>query len=198
MYSNVCDNVYRYSYTNCYMEHTEPYMTAAEAQEIAESLYSGRMDLMGVPEIEHLAYIAAHVPEDCEVLAWLHDIVEDDILTLKVLVETHNLSPTDYGGLILLTRSPAHGTYRNYINMLSIALGVQGTRARIVKSIDLNHNRIRVCPPERAAMRAPAGRYSKAQRIIRSAQLGFGEVVTGLTDREIAELSGINPLAFPA
>ena len=60
--------------------------TLNKAVSLAEQYHAGQVDKSGRPYIGHLARVAASVPTgDCEIVAWLHDIVEDTTMTLHHL-----------------------------------------------------------------------------------------------------------------
>lgn len=53
------------------------------AREIAERAHAGQVDKLGEPYLEHVRRVAAFVAGDplAEVVAWLHDVLEDTELT---------------------------------------------------------------------------------------------------------------------
>lgn len=177
------------------MPPVEPYMGVGEAMALVDRLYQGRMDATGLPEFNHLYWVASHVSDESEVSAWLHDAVEDGLITWQELVEEHRIDPVDYGALTLLTRTKGM-VYMGYIERIARASGLQGTRAREVKARDLDHNRIRPCAPGLEDMRAPGGRYDRAAAIIRQGQLYFEEPVTGF-DRELLEFAAAQQAEQP-
>lgn len=58
------------------------------AKALAWKYHEGQVDKSGKPYIGHLSRVAASVPAgECEVVAWLHDIVEDTTMTLSELAD---------------------------------------------------------------------------------------------------------------
>lgn len=152
-------------------------MTPDEAQALAERLYEGRLDRVGIPEVEHLRAVADGVSgDDAKVVAWLHDALEDELIDLAGISRHRTVSWKQASALLLLNRSWLQsGTYSEYVRRLARAEGDAGDLARRVKLADLAHNMRRPCPPEMLAMRQPGGRYWEARRVLREAM--------GLCDR---------------
>src|SRR5215211_6782361 len=46
------------------------------AQALAEELHRGERDPAGAPLIDHVRRVAAAVPSDARVVAWLHEVLE--------------------------------------------------------------------------------------------------------------------------
>lgn len=59
------------------------------AKAIARGAHQGQTDKAGRPYLEHPARVASRVNGDstAEVIAWLHDVVEDTNITLKDLAQ---------------------------------------------------------------------------------------------------------------
>ena len=51
-------------------------MDADRARALAARLYHGQLDAGGAPLIEHVQRVAAAVPGDPRVVAWLHEVLE--------------------------------------------------------------------------------------------------------------------------
>lgn len=141
-------------------------MNPDNAKAIAAVLYHGREDWSGYPEFDHLAAVAAALPDDNhEVVAWLHDAVEDKLVTFGALRDA-GLNDIQHKALFLLTRVSEDGTYIDYIRNIAKADGEAGAIARAVKLKDNQNNCERPCPADKQGMRAPGGRYDKARKIL--------------------------------
>lgn len=146
-------------------------MTSDQAREIAEDLYEDRRDKLGYPEFAHIQAVALgayqlvgkELKEDAEVVGWLHDAVEDGLLSLRELY--HDLTGVQFEALLMITRD-GRQTYMNYVRMLRDYPGAVGEILRAVKKADLFHNVKRPCPPEMQGMREPGGRYYRALDIL--------------------------------
>jgi ADP-ribosyl-[dinitrogen reductase] hydrolase len=82
------------------------------ARELATTAHAGQVDKVGAPYIEHPARVAGRVRaagdgEDAEVVAWLHDVVEDTEITLAASTATSAPSSHERS-----TRSPGIPTTR--------------------------------------------------------------------------------------
>jgi len=135
-----------------------------QARAIAQVLYHGRVDWSSKPEFEHLERVAYNVTTHCQVVAYLHDAVEDGLTTLGALRDA-GISDTEYNALFLLTRMPEE-TYLDYIRCIAHAEGEAGEIAVEVKLADNHDNCSRPCPADKMGMRAPGGRYDKAGQIL--------------------------------
>ena len=108
-------------------------MTPAEARRLAERLHAGQTDRSGQPYIGHVLRVAAAVPEDLEIVALLHDVVEDTGTTLEDLHEL-GVSPEDLRAIDALTRRDGE-TYEVFIDRVAA-----NARATAVKIADLRDN----------------------------------------------------------
>jgi hypothetical protein len=106
------------------------------ARAIALAAYGDRLDPAGEPAWWHVARVAAHVPKEMAVVAYLHDIVQDNLATFDHLVD-HGLTKLEFEALCLLTRDPATETYAFYIRLLETFPGSAGTIARTVRAAEL-------------------------------------------------------------
>jgi (p)ppGpp synthase/HD superfamily hydrolase len=143
-------------------------MTPEQAEAIARSAHEGQLDDSGIPVIEHVAAVAAAVPEDCKVVAWLHDVLEDTDVTYTNLVDEYGIDLEDLHAIWLITRRD-NEPYRTYLN--AIAQSSLGRKARIVKLADNLHNQSR--PNPRPGM---LERYKRAEEILRAAMKEKGEL----------------------
>lgn len=130
-----------------------------------EPLYEDRRDKLGFQEWEHIQAVANAVTENCRAVAYLHDTVEDGLLTFReVYNRTHVVQ---FEAILLLTRD-GKGTYMDYIRRLRDASGYVGHMVREIKNADLNHNMTRPSPEDMTGMRLPGGRYDRAQKVLNS------------------------------
>ena len=149
-------------------------MNETEARALAERAFAGTDDLVGIPTINHSAEVAAGVPAEDRVTAWLHDTVEDTDLAFDDLREL-GVDEVDLRALALLTRDPADGrTYRQYIQAIADADGPEGTRGRRVKRQDLRVNIGRKRPEHMTGM--VSSRYLPALAVIEQAMVRRGEL----------------------
>jgi hypothetical protein len=139
-------------------------MNSTEARAIAAVLYHGRVDWSSLPEFDHLERVADRVVITSEVVAWLHDAVEDGLTTLAALREA-GINDVEYNALFLLTRMPEE-SYLDYIRCIANAEGEAGEVAVEVKLADNADNCNRPCPADKMGMRQPGGRYDKARQIL--------------------------------
>src|ERR1017187_3449578 len=137
-------------------------MNSTEARAIAAVLYHGRVDWSSLPEFDHLERVADRVVITSEVVAWLHDAVEDGLTTLAALREA-GINDVEYNALFLLTRMPEE-SYLDYIRGIANAEGEAGEVAVEVKLADNADNCNRPCPADKMGMRQPGGRYDKARQ----------------------------------
>lgn len=147
-------------------------MRPEQAEEIVRDAYEDRRDKLGYDEILHVEavvagldkYLVGHpfdsLREDAEVVAWLHDTVEDGLISLRELY--HDLTGIQFEALLMITRDNRQ-TYMNYIRMIRDYPGDVGEILRAVKNADLDHNISRPCPEHMQGMREPGGRYFRAK-----------------------------------
>lgn len=151
-------------------------MKPDQAREIVEDLYEDRRDKLGFPEFVHIEAVARGaaraadaapvddaVVDDAAVVGWLHDAVEDGLLSFRELY--HDLTGVQFEALLMITRD-GRLTYMNYIRMLRDYPGVVGEIVRAVKLADLEHNISRPCPEHMQGMREPGGRYDRALKCL--------------------------------
>lgn len=107
-----------------------------KAYQIAEKAHEGQLDKAGVPYILHPLHVANDVEtEELQVVALLHDVIEDTDWTAEDLIR--NGIPEELVKVVcLLTHDKEkHVTYMEYIADLCV-----DERARKVKMADLRHN----------------------------------------------------------
>ena len=109
-------------------------MNLQKAISIAIDAHHGQTDKSGTAYILHPLHVMSNMAsEDEMVVAVLHDVLEDTIITLEYLKE-NDLTDIQSEALQLLTKHKGI-TYMNYIKRLS-----KNNIARNVKIEDLKHN----------------------------------------------------------
>ncbi|GGI82584.1 phosphohydrolase [Saccharopolyspora subtropica] len=109
-----------------------------EVAELARRAHAGQVDKAGRPYAEHLAAVAARVRarggDDAQICAaWLHDSVEDGVLSEQWLVEAA-LPQRTKDIVLALTRRPGE-------DLADYAARIRRTPgALLVKEADLAHN----------------------------------------------------------
>ena len=117
--------------------------------------------------------MAAAVPEQSRVTAWLHDALERTDVTIDQL-RANGMSPTELRALELLTRAE-EDDYRAYVQRIADAPGQPGSLARIVKLADLEDH---LANPPDTPLSAPP--YAWARRVILLAHAdASGSAATG-------------------
>ena len=111
-------------------------MEASAARTIASKLHADQRDRFGDPIFEHLARVAAAVPDDAQGTAWLHDAIERTPVSVDDL-RAAGLTGTELEALALLSRTPAE-SYELYALRIAFAAGEAGRLARTVKLADLD------------------------------------------------------------
>ena len=61
-------------------------MDADRARALAARLHHGQRDAGGAPLIEHVQRVAAAVPSDARVVAWLHEVLEYTSISEEALL----------------------------------------------------------------------------------------------------------------
>lgn len=129
------------------------------ARELAVSAHAGQLDKAQVPYIEHVAWVASHCePNSIEqIVAWLHDVVEDTPVTLDDLRAEFPEVVVEAVDAITARPGEARELYYERVRSNDVAL--------VVKHVDVNHNsspeRLAVLPgPERKRLQA---KYDRAR-----------------------------------
>jgi (p)ppGpp synthase/HD superfamily hydrolase len=138
------------------------------AERVARDAHAGIDDRQGIPVIEHVRRVAHSAPEWAQVVAWLHDTVEDTDMTFDDL-RAMGLSQLHVEALKLVTRDKADGlTYMQWIRKIAAAPGEAGRIARAVKWADLqdNYSRPASCAADEEMKEK---RYARAIRILGAA-----------------------------
>jgi hypothetical protein len=114
-------------------------MSPERAQALAQRLHRGQRDPGGAPLIDHVQRVAAAVPRDARVVAWLHELLEHTSISEQALL-AEGLSREGLRALRLLTRHGASRSdtiYLAHVEMIGRASGPGADIARSVKRADL-------------------------------------------------------------
>jgi (p)ppGpp synthase/HD superfamily hydrolase len=112
---------------------------ADRARALAERLHHGQRDAGGAPLIDHVRRVAAAVPRDARVVAWLHEALEYTSISEEALL-TEGLSLDELRALRLLTHDKdarSNTTYLAHVELIARAKGASAGVARTVKRADL-------------------------------------------------------------
>ncbi|MFI5628988.1 HD domain-containing protein [Streptomyces sp. NPDC051664] len=127
-------------------------LTLTEVEAIARSAHAGRQDKAGRPYAEHLAAVADGVrarggSDDQIAAAWLHDAVEDDVLSAAWLAAA--ALPQQVKDMVLAVTKRDGEDLAAYTRRILATPG-----ALLIKESDLAHN----ADPTRLAVLDPATR----------------------------------------
>jgi hypothetical protein len=114
-------------------------MSAERAQALAQRLHRGQRDPGGAPLIDHVQRVAAAVPREARVVAWLHELLEHTSISEQALL-AKGLSREGLRALRLLTRhqdARSDAIYLAHVEMIGRASGPGAAIARSVKRADL-------------------------------------------------------------
>ena len=109
------------------------------ARALAETLHHGQRDAGGAPLIDHVRRVAAAVPPEARVVAWLHELLEHTAISEAALL-MEGLTTAELRALRLLTRdtdSRSSARYLSHIELLARATGPGAGIAHGVKRADL-------------------------------------------------------------
>ncbi len=144
-------------------------MDADRARALAERLHHGQCDAGGRPLIEHVQRVAAAVPSDARIVAWLHEVLEYTSISEEALL-AERLSLDQLRALRLLTHdkdAQSNASYLAQVELIARAKGAGASIARSVKRADLADRALK--PPIRANGWSPP--YELALAILRDAPL---------------------------
>ena len=111
-------------------------MDPAIADLLARRSHSGQHSRFGEPVIEHVGRVAAAVPSEARVIAWLHDLLELRP-AMRCELRRYGLTSIELSALELLTHARAE-PYERYVRRIANATGPAGYLARIVKLADVS------------------------------------------------------------
>ncbi|MFJ8696790.1 HD domain-containing protein [Streptomyces roseolilacinus] len=143
-----------------------PHLSLPQVEALARRVHAGQTDKAGRPYAEHLQAVAEGVrarggSDEQIAAAWLHDAVEDGVLSPRDLAEA--ALPQEVRDIVLaLTKRPGE----DLADYTARVLAVPG--ARLVKEADLAHNadpdRLAVLDePVRARLTA---KYARVRRLL--------------------------------
>ncbi|MGW3626780.1 HD domain-containing protein [Streptomyces sp. NPDC000880] len=115
-----------------------PYLTLTEVETIAREAHAAQKDKSGRPYTEHLAAVAEGVrarggSEEQIAAAWLHDAIEDGVLSREWLDAAP--LPRSVKGMVLALTKGEDEDLEDYARRILATPG-----ARLVKEADLAHN----------------------------------------------------------
>ena len=137
------------------------------ARALAQKLHGGEPDAGGAPLIDHVRRVAAAVPGDARVVAWLHEVFEYTSISEEALL-AEGLSLDELRALRLLTHEKglrSNVSYLAQVELIARAKGAGASIARSVKGADLADRALN--PPIRANGWSPP--YELALQILRGA-----------------------------
>jgi (p)ppGpp synthase/HD superfamily hydrolase len=114
-------------------------VNADHARALAETLHDGQLDPGGAPLIDHIRRVAAAVPKQARVVAWLHEALEHTVISEEQLL-AQGLTHDELRALRLLTRdmnSRSNARYLAHIERIARACGAGADVAQCVKRVDL-------------------------------------------------------------
>jgi hypothetical protein len=100
------------------------------ARALAESFHRGQRDSSGAPLIEHVRRVAAAVPGDARVVAWLHETLEHTSIPEEALL-AEGLTTDELRALRLLTRNQDSRSNAYYLAHVELLARAKGPGARI-------------------------------------------------------------------
>lgn len=133
-------------------------MTIERAIELAARHHAGQLHGNG-PYIFHPLRVMFSVPEECQVVAVLHDVLEDTAIDRSKLMA--ELSVAEWDALNLLTRTEDE-SYSEYLLRVTTAGEPGGGIARTVKRADIADH-LAFMTPEFSSLEP---RYRKALRLL--------------------------------
>jgi hypothetical protein len=110
-------------------------MNAASARAVALMAHMGQLTRHGEALTRHLERVAARVPPEAAVTAWLHDLGERGTASVHELL-ARGITPAELAALELLTRTDGED-YGLYVKRIARAEGDAGWLARTVKLAEL-------------------------------------------------------------
>ena len=114
-------------------------LDADRARALAEWLHRGQRDASGALLIDHVRRVAAAVPHNARVVAWLHEVLEHTATSEEALL-AEGLSSDELRAIRLLSRkvfSRSHASYLGHVEQIASAEGPGAATARTVKRADL-------------------------------------------------------------
>jgi hypothetical protein len=109
---------------------------AERAQTLAERLHHDQRDAAGAPLLDHVRRVAAAVPENARVVAWLHEVLEYTSISEHELL-AQGLSLDELRALRLLTHSKESRSDTSYLAQVELIERASGAGANIARSVKL-------------------------------------------------------------
>lgn len=108
------------------------------AMRLAERIHIHGTDRYGSPLMPHVRRVAAAVPVEARVVAWLHEVLESSSVSADDL-QAAGVGVEELAAIRLLTRDREgdEGDYLAHVALIARAAGDAGRLARIVKRADL-------------------------------------------------------------
>jgi hypothetical protein len=111
-------------------------MNPTAARDIAYASHGAQCTRSGERLVEHLERVAASVPADAQVVAFLHDVLEHSDRSSAEL-DALGLAPVELEAIWILTRGPAE-SFEAHALRIAYAKGEAGRLARAVKLADID------------------------------------------------------------
>ena len=162
-----------------------------DAFELAFAAHQGQTDKSGQPYMAHVVRVASRVDtEDAQIVALLHDVVEDTDVTLATVEDTFGLTISAAVDAITKRKGEANTAYLDRVSANSLA--------RDVKLSDLADN----SDPVRLSLLDDATRARLTEKYARARDhlTGRGEQAISIclaTVADRAKIDALYPLAFP-
>ncbi|WP_220151404.1 HD domain-containing protein [Thalassospira profundimaris] len=143
------------------------------ARDWAQRFHAGQVDKLGRPYIDHVSDVAQRASlhgHEAEIVAWLHDIVEDTPVTLAEIEET--FGQTIREGVEGMTRRAGEDYFDDYLPRLQ-----HNALARIVKLADMQHNMAKLddlCAVNPEDAKRLAEKYARAMAFLTGAVIHTG------------------------
>lgn len=136
-------------------------MNLERAREIAHGAFMGRLDKAQMPYVGHLARVAAYCQGDAEIVAWLHDLLEDCPEWDADRLRAEGFAPQVVNAVLAITKVPGEN-YAGYLERVKA-----DPLARAVKLWDLHDNMdLRRLPDPGPADFERFAKYNKARRFL--------------------------------
>lgn len=115
----------------------------SRAVNLAMFAHRNQLDKSGTPYTEHLLRVMATVPENCRVVAMLHDLIEDqgdDFSYGFIREQIPDITEDEIRAIELLTYDPEKDTHAEYVARIAKDRTKAGIIAHFVKVADVRDN----------------------------------------------------------
>lgn len=114
------------------------------AEQVARLAFVDKVDKQGAPYIHHLERVSRAAGTLLErTVGWLHDAIEDTVVTEEML-KVFGFSDETISAVLVVTRRPGE-TYKDFIHRIKTSGNAPAIR---VKVLDLKDNKRPGCPPD--------------------------------------------------